>query len=132
MTWITHKPGNKSYLGYHLLEICIGLYDAHKMLSGMDCSEKEPCQNGPILQRLILCRQFSTSVVCAGQVKMEGTWFSLRICSNGDIRDEVHYVFFTCMFFKNERKCYLPSFCQSKPSIYTIYKLSNSKKSWCP
>ena len=49
------------------------------------------------------------------------------LCNNFDIGDEFHYIF-TCTFFKNERNRFLPSFCQSKPNIYKLLKLFNSKK----
>ena len=49
------------------------------------------------------------------------------LCNNVDIEDEFHYIF-TCTFFKNERHRFLPSFCQSKPNIYKLLKLFNSKK----
>ena len=50
-----------------------------------------------------------------------------HVHSNSDIGDEFHYIF-TCVLFKNERKCYLPSFCQSKPNTYRFYKLFNYEK----
>ena len=46
--------------------------------------------------------------------------------SSSDIGDELHYIF-TCAFFKNERKCCLPSFYQSKSNKYRFYKLLNFK-----
>ena len=49
------------------------------------------------------------------------------LCNNFDIGDEFHYIC-TCTFFKNERNRFLPSFCQSKPNIYKLLKLLNSKK----
>ena len=49
------------------------------------------------------------------------------LCNNFDIGDEFHYIF-TCTFIKNERHRFLPSFCQSKPNIYKLLKLFNSKK----
>ena len=48
------------------------------------------------------------------------------LCNNVDIGDEFHYIF-TCPFFKNERNRFLPSSCQSKPNIYKLLKLFNSK-----
>ena len=38
------------------------------------------------------------------------------LCSSSDIGDKFHYIF-TWSFFKNDRKCYLPPFCLSKPNI---------------
>ena len=49
------------------------------------------------------------------------------LCNNFDIGNEFHYIL-KCIFFKNERNRFLPSFCQSKPNIHKLLKLFNSKK----
>ena len=38
--------------------------------------------------------------------------------------DEFHYIF-TCVFFKKESKCYLPSFGQFKPNSKKLVSLGN-------
>ena len=91
-----------------------------------------------IKQKKLYCCQLliSSSVeeACTQYPIETGRWKNVTIqnricplCNNVDIGDEFHYIF-TCTFFKNLRNRFLPSFCQSKPNIYKLLKLFNSKK----
>ena len=64
-----------------------------------------------------------------------GRWYNIsrndrlcHLCDSIDIGDEFHYVM-TCSFFENERKYYLPYYCQKNANILKfnqgfIYKCS--------
>jgi len=61
-----------------------------------------------------------------------GRWYNIsrndrlcHLCDSNDIGDEFHYVM-TCSFFDNERKYYLPYYCQKNANILKFNQLFSS------
>ena len=51
-----------------------------------------------------------------------------HLCESGDIGDEFHYIM-SCKFFKNERKRYLPEYCQKNINVFkfnTLFTTQNT------